>query len=266
MNKNTIVHVALALILTFSLAACANQKAATSTSASEAKPAHWSYSGDSGPAEWANMDSKYAACANGTEQSPIDIELSDLKVDKEIGHVDIHYKPTSFTLMNNGHTIQANDASGENTITVEGKVYTLVQFHFHKPSENQLNGKTFDMELHLVHKDSEGKLAVIGVLIQAGSENKALAELFSNLPKEETKEDIKLDQLIDLNELIPKDKTAIRYNGSLTTPPCSEGVEWTVFEQPIEMSAEQMKAFGAIFPDNHRPVQALNDRELVTEQ
>src|SRR5688500_12824072 len=130
MNRNTIIRGMMAVVLTLPLAACAAQNSAipsTGTGATATKPTHWSYSGDTGPAAWATLDTKYAACANGTEQSPIDIELSQLKVDKELGKFETNYKPTAFTLMNNGHTIQANDASGSNTITVEGKVYTLVQ-------------------------------------------------------------------------------------------------------------------------------------------
>lgn len=268
MNRNTVIRGTMAVVLTLQLAACAAQNSAipgAGTGATATKPAHWSYSGETGPTKWSTLDKQYAACANGTEQSPIDIELSQLKVDKELGKFETNYKPTAFTLMNNGHTIQANDASGSNTITIEGKDYTLVQLHFHKPSENQINGKTFDMEMHLVHKNSEGKLAVLGVLIKSGSENKQLAEMFSKLPKEETKEDLKLDQVIDLNALLPQDKKAFRYKGSLTTPPCSEGVDWTVLEEPIELSEKQIQAFGAIFSDNHRPVQPLNGRTVTTQ-
>jgi carbonic anhydrase len=262
MNSKKLISGMLVVALSISLSACGSE--ATEKNSAEHSP-HWSYEGNTGPAKWATLDSKNTVCADGTEQSPIDIELSQIKVDKEVGNVDINYQPTTFTLMNNGHTIQANDSSGSNTITVEGQKYTLVQLHFHKPSENQINGQTFDMEMHLVHKNSEGKLAVLGVLIKAGQQNEQLAEIFSNLPKEKTKEDIKLEQAIDLNALLPKDKKAFRYDGSLTTPPCSERVEWTVFEQPIELSTEQINAFGTIFADNHRPVQPLNNREVVTE-
>lgn len=268
MNRNTVIRGMMAFVLTLPLAACAAQNSAipsTSTGATATKPTHWSYSGDTGPAKWSTLDTQYAACANGTEQSPIDIELSQLKVDKELGKFETNYKPTAFTLMNNGHTIQANDASSSNTITIEGKVYTLVQLHFHKPSENQINGKTFEMEMHLVHKNSEGNLAVLGVLIKSGSENTQLAEMFSKLPEEETTEDVKLDQVIDLNALLPQDKKAFRYKGSLTTPPCSEGVDWTVLEEPIELSEKQIQAFGTIFSDDHRPVQPLNGRTVITQ-
>lgn len=224
---------------------------------------HWSYEGETGPDQWAGLDPNFTTCADGREQSPIDIELSDVKLDKTLEDIKINYKPTTFTVMNNGHTIQANDRSESNSIIVEGEEYKLIQMHFHKPSENTINGQSFDMEGHLVHQNSEGKLAVLGFLIKVGSENKELAEIWSKLPKQETKEDIKLDKPVDLVNLLPKETKTFRYSGSLTTPPCSEGVKWVLFEKPIEMSKEQVEAFGAIFPDNHRPVQPLNDRQVL---
>ena len=189
---------------------------------------HWSYEGETGAEHWGELDPANSVCANGTEQSPVDIELTKLKIDKNLQDIQINYKPTAFTMMNNGHTIQANDTSSSNSIVIEGKQYKLIQVHFHKPSENQIDGKSFDMEGHLVHKNDEGQLAVLGFLISDGKENEALAELFSKLPKEETKQDIALDN-------------------------------------PIEMSKEQTAAFGAIFPNNSRPFHPMNDREILTK-
>ncbi|MCZ8523192.1 MULTISPECIES: carbonic anhydrase [Paenibacillus] len=229
-----------------------------------AHPAHWSYSGESGPADWAKLDQTFAACANGTEQSPVDIELSHTKVDKTAVNVQLHYQPSAFTLMNNGHTIQANEASGSDTITVDGTEYKLAQMHFHRPSENEIDGQSFAMEGHLVHKNKEGGLAVVGFLMKAGKENKQLAEMWSKLPKQETKEDVKLEQPVDLPALLPASAHAFRYEGSLTTPPCSEHVKWIVLADPVEVSQEQIDAFAAIFPDNHRPVQPLNQRTVVS--
>ncbi|MCM3670875.1 carbonic anhydrase family protein [Mesobacillus maritimus] len=223
----------------------------------------WSYKGENGPDQWANVDSSFADCADGTEQSPIDIELANVKVDKSAAEVDINYSPTAFTLMNNSHTIQANDGSEKNTITVDGEEYTLVQMHFHKPSEHQLDGQAFEMEGHLVHQNDEGELAVLGFLISEGKENQVLAEMWSKLPEEETEEDVPLDQAIDLANFLPEDKSFFRYNGSLTTPACSEGVSWILLEEPIEMSREQIDAFGSIFPHNSRPVQPINEREVT---
>ncbi|MEW9670072.1 carbonic anhydrase family protein [Ammoniphilus sp. 3BR4] len=244
-----------------------NQKAVivtSKTSETHTKP-HWSYEGETGPNKWAGLDPSFSTCADGREQSPIDIELSNVKLDKSLEDIEINYSPTTFTVMNNGHTIQANDKSGSNSIVVEGEEYKLVQMHFHKPSENTINGQTFDMEGHLVHKNSEGNLAVLGFLIKVGDGNKELAEIWSKLPKQQTKEDVELENPVDLVNLLPKEMKTFRYSGSLTTPPCSEGVKWILFEKPIEMSKEQVEAFGAIFPDNHRPVQPLNNREVLTK-
>lgn len=259
----------LAAAVLLSTAACgsespgpAEQKPPEPQQESNEKQPHWSYEGDTGPDKWADIDSSYSKCADGTEQSPIDIELANVKLDKTLEDININYKTTAFTVMNNGHTIQANDASGSNTILADGVEYKLVQMHFHKPSEHQFNGKNFEMEGHLVHKNDEGKLAVLGFLIKAGNENKVLAEMWSKLPSEKTEADITLENSVDLDALLPKEKKSFRYSGSLTTPPCSEGVKWIVMEQPIEMSKEQIAAFGTIFPNNSRPVQPLNEREV----
>lgn len=222
----------------------------------------WSYQGDDGPDHWGTIDSSFSDCANGTEQSPIDIELANVQLDKSVADINIDYHPTSFTLMNNGHTIQANDASGSNTITVNDEEYSLMQMHFHKPSEHQLDGKPFEMEGHLVHQNEEGKLAVLGFLIQAGKENQVFAEMWSKLPQEKTEEDVPLDKSVDLENLFPEERTFLHYSGSLTTPPCSEGVKWILLDQPIEMSKEQIDAFGAIYPHNSRPIQPIDERNV----
>jgi carbonic anhydrase len=181
----------------------------------------------------------------------------------KLENIQIQYKPTPFSLVNNGHTVQANASTPANSIVVEGKEYKLAQFHFHTPSEHQFNGEHYDMELHLVHQDANGKLAVLGVMIQEGKQNEKLASVWEALPQEETENDVSVDEPVDLQALLPADQTSFHYNGSLTTPPCSEGVKWIVFEQPMEMSKEQIQAFQQIFPDNHRPVQPLNEREII---
>ncbi|WP_235867351.1 carbonic anhydrase family protein [Priestia abyssalis] len=135
--------------------------------------------------------------------------------------------------------------------------------HIKEKALHQFNGEQYDMELHLVHQDANGKLAVLGVMIQEGKENEKLASVWDLLPKEETEKDISVKEPVDLQALLPEDQTSFHYNGSLTTPPCTEEVKWIVFEQPIEMSKEQIQAFQRIFPDNHRPVQPLNEREII---
>lgn len=269
--KKKLFYAFLAGSLSFSLGGCSGQTKETSEpkeeEALEAENKHstqWSYEGETSPKNWGKLDTLYSECVNGKEQSPINIEISEVQPNHALDDVRITYQPTVFTFKNNGHTVQANTSEINNSIVVEGTEYKLAQFHFHQPSEHQFNGKNFEMEIHLVHQDKNNKLAVLGIMIKEGSKNKSLAEIWSKLPKKETKEEIKLIQPINLTSLLPKSRKSFQYNGSLTTPPCSEKVEWVVLEQPIEMSKAQINAFGKIFPDNHRPVQPLNERDIQT--
>jgi carbonic anhydrase len=284
--KKKLVYPFLAVSLSFLLGACSDQttettapkeekandakeEQTTGTKESEAKEAysthtaHWSYDGDTGPEHWGELDPANSACVKGSEQSPTNIEFSQVKADKKLEGIQIQYEPTTFSLVNNGHTVQANATTESNSIVVEGNEYKLAQFHFHTPSEHQFNGQNYDMELHLVHKDANGKLAVLGVMIQEGRENEKLASVWDVLPKEVTEKDISVKEPIDLQALLPQDQTSFHYNGSLTTPPCTEDVKWVIFELPIEMSKAQIQAFQEIFPDNHRPVQSLKEREII---
>lgn len=274
--KKILVYPILAVMLSSVLGACTSQNAQTpklkdehatgknaGTEVTKINSSHWSYEGETSPEHWGELDLANSACVNGSEQSPINIEFSQVENEKAAEDLQINYEPTSFSLMNNGHTVQANAASGSNSILIEGREYRLAQFHFHTPSEHQFNGKNYEMELHLVHKDSNGKITVLGVMIQEGEENKNLADIWDILPKEETDKDIPLNESVDLKALLPEDQTAFHYEGSLTTPPCTEEVKWTIFEMPIEMSKEQIEAFRQIFSDNHRPVQSLNNRKVI---
>lgn len=267
--KKKLVYPFLALSLSFLLGACSEPK---ETAAPKEEPAeeaygahtaHWSYEGETGPEHWGELAPSYSACVNGSEQSPINIEFSQMKTSEKLESIQIQYKPTPFSLINNGHTVQANALTPTNRIVVEGTEYKLAQFHFHTPSEHQFNGQHYDMELHLVHQDANGKLAVLGVMIQEGKENEKLASIWEALPKEETEKDISVNEPVDLQALLPQNQTSFHYNGSLTTPPCTEEVKWIVFEQPMEMSKAQIQAFQQIFPDNHRPVQPLNERDVI---
>lgn len=224
--------------------------------------AHWAYDEEVGPDKWGELDSSFSACAYGNEQSPINIDSSLVETNEDLESVDINYAPTKFSIVHNGHAIQANPESSSNSIVFEGNEYILDQFHFHAPSEHQFDGENLDMELHLVHQDANGELAVLGLLIQEGEENETLASIWNELPESETAEDVEIANPVDLAALLPSDQAYYHYNGSLTTPPCAEDVKWIVFEKPIEMSKEQIQAYKEIFPDNHRPVQPLNDREI----
>lgn len=225
------------------------------------KQLSWAYAGDKGVERWAELDATFEACGKGKEQSPINLDEGLVKK-ASTPQITLEYKPSAFTMKNSGHTIQADPVHPDNLISLDGREYTLVQFHFHLPSEHEINGETFDMELHLVHQNEEEKLAVLGVLIKAGRENLALEELWAKLPREETKEPIQLKQTVELTSLLPQDSKAFHYYGSLTTPPCTEGVKWAVLAEPIELSQEQIDVFSSIFSDNHRPRQEWNHREV----
>ena len=231
----------------------------------EVHTTHWSYKGKTGPEHWGDMNPDYAVCTKGKEQSPINIETSHVIEDEKMVDPVIHYKPTVVSLSNNGHTIQANPSTLDNSIVVDNKDYKLTQFHFHTPSEHQFNGQNFDMEIHFVHQDENNQLVVLGIMIKEGVPNPDLEKAWNVIPTEKTTEDVKLTEPIDLMSLLPNDKDSFQYIGSLTTPPCSEAVKWVVFEEPIEMSTEQIDKFRKIFPDNHRPVQSLNERKVKEE-
>ena len=167
--------------------------------------------------------------------------------------------------INNGHTIQVNYSEGD-TLSVGEQSYELNQYHFHSPSEHTLEGNHFPMEMHMVHKASDGSLAVIGVFIEEGSHNPAFDPIWANLPGEKGVESHFESVNVDIDELLPESQTTYRYDGSLTTPPCSEGVKWFIATEPIALSSEQIQAFTALITGNNRPVQPLNDRTVVTDR
>lgn len=221
-------------------------------------PPHWGYEGHhGGPAHWAELDPAFEACAKGTNQSPIDIRNA---VKTDLPALQFQYGQTAPTIVNNGHTVQINLPQGQ-SLTVGGKTYELLQFHFHTPSEVALNGKRSAMVAHFVHKNAAGELGVVGVLIQPGKNNAAYAPVFAHLPRPGEK--ITVDDLkLDLQAMLPKDKGYYSFEGSLTTPPCSEGVSWMVLKNPIALGSDQIKAFRRLFNANARPVQPLNDRVI----
>jgi carbonic anhydrase len=219
---------------------------------------HWSYEGESGPESWGALQADFKVCQLGLEQTPIDL-ASGIKGD--VGAVEYDYKPLPLRILNNGHTIQVNADPGCASI-IGGIRYELLQFHLHHPSEHLLAGKNFDLECHFVHKAGSGGLAVSGVFIRPGSANAALTALFDSLPAKEGPE-VRLGATVDVGAVIPKNGGYFRYMGSLTTPPCSEGLTWTVHKEPIEASVEQIQKFAALFPKNARPVQKRNRRFLI---
>jgi len=226
-----------------------------------AKEVHWGYDGETGPEKWAQLDPAWSLAGAGKQQSPIDI--SSEVDDPDAPVLEPSYKDTALNIGNNGHTLtQAYDAGS--SISVAGSAYDLAQFHFHHKSEHTIDGEHFDMECHLVHKNSDGNLLVVGVLIKPGAENPLLAKLWSHLPAEAGQTSADPAIKFSIAELLPEDLSYYHYQGSLTTPPCSEGVRWYVLQTPVEASAEQIAAFTKLYPHNYRPVQPLFDRKITS--
>ncbi|AZD55521.1 Carbonic anhydrase, alpha class [Pseudomonas chlororaphis subsp. aurantiaca] len=222
---------------------------------------HWSYRGNHGPTHWGEFGSNL--CAEGTQQSPINVEMKQVRPLK--GHdsdLKISYRVAPLDLVNNGHTIQAN-VMGGGTVSFKGNEYRLMQFHFHTPSEHQINHRSYPMEMHWVNQDQEGHLLVLGVMLKEGEKNQALSQFWRQLPVHQGTE-IALDPAAapDLGTLLPAASHHLFYKGSLTTPPCTEDVQWVLFEQPIELSKAQIHKFRQLFPENHRPPQRVNEREV----
>lgn len=222
--------------------------------------AHWTYEGEEGPEHWGNIDPSYAVCGNGTSQSPIDISKPN---DQDLANIVFHYQASEVNILNNGHTVQVNYDAGS-YIELDGVRYDAAQFHYHAPSEHAVDGKLFAAEIHIVHKNADGQLAVVGILLEDGAENAAIAPFINNLPAE--KADVK-DAGVKINaaDFLPAAQTTFRYSGSLTTPPCTEGVNWLVMTSPIALSTAQLSALEALFEGNNRPIQELNDRLLIED-
>lgn len=216
---------------------------------------HWSYEGGTGPQYCGQLDPAYAACEKGREQSPVQIESFPYDGEKKAGVIKGQYQPVNVTLSKTGHAIQFNLTEANNKIRMNGKEYNLLQFHFHSPSEHKINERQYPMELHFVHEDQQKRLAVLGVLIEEGKENAEISTLLKSF-----EQDGKMT--IDIKKLIPSKSKVFQYKGSLTTPPCTEGVKWRVLETPLELSQEQIQGFVEIYPNNNRPLQPLNERKI----
>ena len=219
----------------------------------------WSYTGEGAPDRWGQLQPEFRQCAIGTRQSPIDLR-DTIKVDQE--KIQFDYKPSSFSVVDNGHTIQVNVAPGS-SIQIMGRRYELVQFHFHRPSEERINGRQYDMSVHLVHQDAEGRLATIAVLLERGQDQPLVQTVWNYLPLERG-DAYEAPVPIDLNNLLPKERGYFSYMGSMTTPPCSEGVLWLVLRQPVPVSSQQISVFSRLYPMNARPLQAQTGR-LIKE-
>jgi carbonic anhydrase len=223
--------------------------------AASEKAHHWSYSGAEGPSHWGGT------CAKGRAQSPIDIRTAAAKHEK-LPPLEVDYRPGTLHIVDNGHTIQVNIDHGS-SMTVAGHRFDLVQFHFHKPSEEVIDGRRYAMAAHLVHKDAKGDLAVIAVPLKAGAENALIAKLWRHLPTKKEREESKHGVTISPGQLLPANRDYFTYMGSLTTPPCTENVRWFVLKTPNTVSLAEITTFGRLYPADARPVQPLNKREVV---
>lgn len=240
------------------LSGCPATGSPASPSAGAARVAKsWGYGPHDGPARWAELDPAFAACGVGREQSPIDL-TGGRRAD--LAPVEFDYGRTRVAVENTGRTIQVNPDPGSG-IVLDGARYALQQFHFHHGSEHTVDGVRLPLEMHLVHRSDRGSLVVVGVLYRVGAANAALAPVWARLPAEPAAS-AEVPGRLDLSALLPARRTTWRYRGSLTTPPCTEGVAWVVLTEPLALSAAQIDAFAALYPNNRRPVQPLGERIL----
>lgn len=216
---------------------------------------HWAYKGKEAPKNWADLCPSFSDC-NGPAQSPIDITRA--VSDKTLEPIQFDYYPTTTNIINNGHTIQFNVKKG-NMISVNHKDYELIQFHFHAKSEHTIGGKHYPLEIHFVHKYGDDDLVVIGVLLTEGSENKLLTKYLKKFPKE-PHTSFRSGNKFELTDILPNNRSYFHYSGSLTTPPCSEIVNWYVMRTAITASQNQIKMLSKMLHHNYRPTMPLNGR------
>jgi carbonic anhydrase len=222
---------------------------------------HWGYSADVAPSHWSMLDKKFHICSEGHQQSPINIDESKGK-DVKLPPLAINYASGSKSIINNGHTIQVNIQDGD-TLKINGEEYTLKQFHFHTPSENHINGESFPLEAHFVHTTKDGKLAVIAVMFKEGTANPTLGKIIKEFPLEHNKEQTLKFSKAYLDVVMPTNRDYYHFMGSLTTPPCSEEVNWFVLKTPQTATAEQIaKIHQEIGMNNNRPIQPVNGRVI----
>jgi carbonic anhydrase len=241
------------------VAAAAKAKKAAAVAAATPPPQRisnvWSYEGENGPAYWGKINPAWAKCGDGNRQSPIDIR-DGMKV--ELEQITFDYHPSSFNVTDNGKTVQVM-VGGGNFITVNNRMYELIQFHFHRPSEERINGKGYEMVVHLVHKDGEGRIAMLALLLERGKPQPVIQAVWNNLPLEKL-ETLAPSTVLDPMELLPARRDYFTFMGSMTTPPCQEGVLWLVMKEPVQASPAQMALFSRLYPLNARPVQPSSGR------
>lgn len=215
----------------------------------------WGYGGAGNPTMWGEISPEYALCKLGQNQSPINID--NVQQPRNSANIEFNYQPTPLSVVNTGHTIQVNYQPGS-SIKIRGDKYELLQFHFHTPSEHTIKGKASALELHLVHRNKKGELAVIGVMLEQGKANPVIEQIWQEISQAASNKKSKIT--INAANLLPIQKEFFSYTGSLTTPPCSENVKWNLFIEPIELSKEQIITFQKFYQVNARPVQPINTR------
>jgi carbonic anhydrase len=238
---------------------CVAADLAAGPTAAAAAP-RWSYFGADGPDRWGALSNAFVTCASGAQQSPIDLSRAAAR---DLVNPQPAYQPSQGRIVDDGHTVLVDLEAGS-SLLLDGVPYALVQLHFHSPSEHTVDGHSYAVELHLVHQAQNGALAVVGVLMAGGAENPALAPLIDAIPSREGRE-VRLREPFDPSGLLPADRRAYRYAGSLTTPPCTEGIGWVVMATPIPASGQQIAALARALEGNSRPLQARGDRELLLD-
>lgn len=220
---------------------------------------HWGYEGDEIPENWAKLSPDYQMCDLGRNQSPVNIAGT---IHAQANALDIHYGLVSGNVVNNGHTVQINDKNTNDYVAIDGEKYKLTQFHFHAPSENQINGQSYPMEAHFVHQNGNGELLVMAVMLEQGNENPTAEEILLALNEKENLPSNIND--LDIRSFLPPVNDYYRFSGSLTTPPCSEGVTWIVLKQPVQLSKTEIAKFEHAFKHhNNRPIQPLHGRLII---
>lgn len=234
-----------------------NQK--TQHSEDSSHEVHWDYVGEYSPQHWGEMKKEFSLCSKGTMQTPINIVPTE---DIDLIPLGLDYHTGSMNVVNNGHTVQVNIAKGS-SVTINGKAYELKQFHFHTPSENNINGEKFALEGHFVHAAEDGSLAVVAVMFHEGEENRILSKIWEKFPLQLNHKVLLNLSADDINAILPANKDYYKFTGSLTTPPCTENVKWNVFKTSMSISKEQVKQFFDTFGHtNNRPIQATNNRTI----
>lgn len=247
MKKRNIAAILILIAFCFTSTALAGDKV------------HWGYSGKEGPEYWGSLDPKFSLCSEGKNQSPIDLTGM---IEGDLLPITINYQAGGNEILNNGHAIQVNYAPGS-TIKIHDQQFELKQFHFHSPSENTIEGESFPMEAHFVHTDKKGNLAVIALMFKTGDINSEIEKAWSQMPEKPGENNV-LPKSVDANILLPKNRDYYRFNGSLTTPPCSEGVWWFVMKENATASKEQVEKFShTMHHPNNRPVQPVNARMIL---